>query len=202
MFRSIVKPVLLSAVLVVSPFSSAADVDNKNPYQLVTDLGQELFKSVSDAKKSGTGTPADMEQIVEELLMPHIDVAFASYKILGSHLRKTTKQEREAFVAAMADELKQTYSSALAQYEDQSIRYEAVRDVSTEKMVAVKTTLLSPNSNNIDMTFKLRKNRKTNEWRAYDLVVEGISLIDSKRAELAKPLRDKGVQYVTQLVAE
>lgn len=180
----------------------AADVNTKNPYELVSELGNKVFEAVAAAKADNKASPREMELLIEQVLMPHIDVPFASYKILGTHLRRTTREERDLFVEVMTQELKETYSSALAQYENQSVQYEPARDVGDQKMVAVKTTLLSPNSSSIDMTFKLRKNRKTLEWRAYDLVVEGISLIDSKRAELAKPLRDKGIGFVTQLIAE
>ena len=189
-------------MLLSAPIANAEAVNDENPYQLVTDLGQQLFEAVTLAKETNKSSPAEMENLIDELLMPYIDVPFASYKILGTHLRKTTKQERTEFVDVMSRELKEIYSSALSQYNNQSIRYETVKQVTNKKMVSVKTTLLSPESSNIDMTFKLRQNSKTNKWKAYDLVVEGISLIDSKRAELAKPLRDKGIQYVTQLVAE
>lgn len=202
MFKSVIQATFASVLLLASSFSHAQDVNSKNPYQLVNQLGNQLFEAVTTAKQQEQTSPRQMEALIDDLLMPYIDVPFASYKILGKHLKKTTKEERSMFVEVMGQELKETYSSALAQYNNQSIRYEAVKEVGNKKMIAVKTTLLSPDSNNIDMTFKLRKNRKTQEWKAYDLVVEGISLIDSKRAELAKPLRDKGIQYVTQLVAE
>ncbi len=37
-------------------------------------------------------------------------------------------------------------------------------------------------------------NKKTKEWKVFDLVAEGISFLDSKRAELKKLLNDKGIE--------
>ena len=51
-----------------------------------------------------------------------------------------------------------------------------------------------------DVSFKVRKNRKTNEWKAFDMVAEGVSLLDSKQAELSGIIRQKGLPYVTELL--
>jgi phospholipid transport system substrate-binding protein len=194
-----------SVVIVLFAFSSlsiAQSVNTKNPYQLIMDLGTQVFEAVGDAKQQNANSPEEMAKLVNKLLMPYVDVPFASYKILGSQLKKTTKEERKAFVSAMQLDLVKTYSSALSQYNDQTINYEPAREVGRKKMVAVKTVLLTPDGPDVDMTFKLRRNKKTGEWKAYDLVIEGISLVDSKRAELAKPLRDKGITHVTSLIMQ
>jgi phospholipid transport system substrate-binding protein len=59
-----------------------------------------------------------------------------------------------------------------------------------------------PNRDDIDIAFKVRKNRKTNEWKAFDMVAEGVSLLDSKQAELGGVIRQKGLPHVTELLKE
>lgn len=169
-----------------------------SPYEIVEELANVVFKSVSDAKANNDKAKEKqrMKLIVEEQLIPFVDIRFASYKILGPQLKRSTREERDLFVDAMRKILVDTYSSALVQYNDQKIKYEQARDVSGKKTVAIRTELEQPGAKPLSMVFKLRKNSKTNEWRAYDLVVEGISLVDAKRAELSKPLRDKGIGEV------
>ncbi|QTH64065.1 ABC transporter substrate-binding protein [Psychrosphaera ytuae] len=166
-----------------------------SPYVIVEDLAKVVFKSVADAKSLADKEQEKqrMKMIVEEQLIPFVDIRFASYKILGPQLKQSTREERDLFVDAMRKILVETYSSALIQYNNQKINYEQERDVSGKKTVAIRTELEQPGAKPLSMVFKLRKNTKTNEWRAYDLVVEGISLVDAKRAELSKPLRDKGI---------
>ena len=166
-----------------------------SPYVIVEDLAKVVFKSVADAKSLADKEQEKqrMKMIVEEQLIPFVDIRFASYKILGPQLKQSTREERDLFVDAMRKILVETYSSALIQYNNQKINYEQERDVSGKKTVAIRTELEQPGAKPLSMVFKLRKNTKTNEWRAYDLVVEGISLVDAKRAELAKPLRDKSI---------
>ena len=45
--------------------------------------------------------------------------------------------------------------------------------------------------------FKLRKNKNTLEWKAFDMVVEGISLLSSKQAELSNRIAKEGIETVT-----
>ncbi|MUH71868.1 phospholipid-binding protein MlaC [Psychrosphaera haliotis] len=177
---------------------------DSSPYDIVESLSKVVFKSVTNAKAQGDEktTKELMQLIVRQQLLPFVDVRFAAYKILGPQLKQSTKEERDLFVDAMERNLVDTYSSALVQYNNQEVRYEPKRDVSNQKMVAVRTELLQPGGKPLSMIFKLRKNSKTGEWKAYDLIVEGISLIDSKRAELSQPLRNDGIGQVAETLLE
>ncbi len=58
------------------------------------------------------------------------------------------------------------------------------------------------NKPTIDLVFKMRQNKKTGQWKAFDMVVEGISLLSSKQAELGKRIAKQGVEQVsTELAA-
>jgi phospholipid transport system substrate-binding protein len=61
---------------------------------------------------------------------------------------------------------------------------------------------MMPNRDPINISFKVRRNSKTNEWKAFDMVAEGISLLDSKQKELAGLIRQKGLPHVTELLKE
>lgn len=181
------------------------NIDPKSsPYDLVESLSQVVFASVVSAKSEVNEQRRKelMTLIVKHQLLPFVDIRFAAYKILGPQLKQTSKEQRDHFVDAMEKNLLETYSSALAQYNNQDVRYEPARDVTGQKMVSVQLELLQDASKAISMVFKLRKNAKTEEWRAFDLVVEGISLIDSKRAELSQPLRNKGIDDVSDTLLE
>ena len=202
MLKSLTLIFSLTATTLLSTSIHAQSNDIESPYTMIQTVGEQVFASVSQAKSKAQVNEKAMEAIIESTLMPYIDVTFASYKILGPQLKKTTKGQRTDFVQAMKANLIKTYSSALSQYDDQTVKYEAPRDIGNKSMVNIRTELVSSDTQSIDMTFKLRKNSKTGEWKAYDLVVEGISLIDAKRSELSTPLRTKGIEYVTTLLTE
>ena len=54
----------------------------------------------------------------------------------------------------------------------------------------------------IKVAFQVRKDSKTNEWKAYDMSAEGISLLDSKRSEFEPILRQEGIDAILKLMRE
>ena len=48
------------------------------------------------------------------------------------------------------------------------------------------------------MEFKLRRDKKTGEWKAFDLIAEGISLLDSKQSEWSTKIRQDGILSVAK----
>ena len=142
-----------------------------------------------------------MNVIVQEELMPSIDYKYAAYRILGKHLKKTTKDQREKFAISMRSYLARTYATALKQYKNQQVIFEPAKSTKGKRIVAIKTQIVDVNKPTIDVIFKMRMNKKTGEWKAYDMVVEGISLLSSKKAEFNKRIAKQGVEQVAMELA-
>ena len=66
----------------------------------------------------------------------------------------------------------------------------------------MNVAVLDPGKPDINVIFKLRQNNKTGEWKAFDMVAEGISLLSSKQSELGGMIRDKGIDAVSQMLEE
>lgn len=182
------------AVFSMSAFSS--EVVPPSPYSVLENVGNKLFNRIAANQQEIKKFPALMQDIVEEELMPSIDYRYASYRILGKNLRNTNKEQRAKFVNSMHNYLARTYATALMQYKNQQVIYEPEKPVGDKKIVAIKTQILDLNKPTIDVVFKMRKNKKTGEWKVFDMVVEGISLLSSKKAELSKRIAKQGVEQV------
>ena len=177
--------------------SSHAATAPSSPYDTINSTGDKLFSRIAASQQELTKFPELMRDIVEEELMPVIDYRYASFKILGKHLKNTSKEQREKFVQSMRHYLVRTYANALNQYNDQQVIYEKGQLKADAKMASVNVTIVDGKSPDIHLTFQMRKNKKTGQWKAYDMVVEGISLLSSKRAELAGRIAKHGIDQVT-----
>ena len=62
--------------------------------------------------------------------------------------------------------------------------------------------MLKPGAPDINVIFKLRQNSKTGEWKAFDMVAEGISLLSAKQTELGGLIRQQGIDAVSQMLEE
>lgn len=167
------------------------------PDQVIEQTGERLFSRIASSQQELEKFPELMREIVEQELMPAIDYKYASYKILGKHLRTITPDQRTKFVDSMRHYLIRTYATALQQYKNQQVKYGKVKVKPSDKMASVDALITETGKPDIHLTFQMRKNKKTGEWKAYDLIVEGISLLSSKQAEFNSRINKLGIDQVT-----
>jgi len=184
-------------VFSMSALSSEIKSASSSPYVVLESVGNKLFSRIAANQQEIKKFPALMQDIVEEELMPSIDYRYASYRILGKNLKNTNKAQRAQFVSSMRNYLSRTYATALIQYKNQEVIFEPEKSVKGKKIVAIKMQIVELDAPTIDVVFKMRKNKKTGQWKAFDMVVEGISLLSSKKAELSKRIAKQGVEQVS-----
>ncbi len=168
-----------------------------SPYQVLENTGNELFSRIAKSQQELAKFPELMRTIVEEELMPHVDYQYAAYQILGKQLKKTTAEERSKFAQSVRHYLIRTYATALTKYQNQQVFYEPEQDVADKKLVGINVKIIDNSAPEIDIQFTMRKNHKTGEWKAVDMVVEGISLLQSKKAEINRRIQQQGLAQVT-----
>ena len=52
------------------------------------------------------------------------------------------------------------------------------------------------NANKLNISYKLFKSRKTNNWQVYDVVVEGVSVLQSFKTASAEDFKRNGIEYM------
>lgn len=169
-----------------------------SPFKVIEATGNNLFARIANNQEALKKFPDLMKDIVEEELMPSVDYQYAAFKILGKNLRNTTAEQRVKFVNAMRSYLVRTYASALSQYTNQKVLFEPESALKVSaKSASVDIKIVDANKPDIKITFQMRKDNQSQQWRAYDMVVEGISLISSKQAEFNRKIADLGLDQVT-----
>lgn len=200
----LVRYVLL--MLVTLPFvtqAAAMTVDKTNPYLMMETVSQQTFDRLKAEKDQIQRNPELLRNVVRQELLPYINTRYAAYKVLGPQLKKTTKVQRNNFVSAFTEYLVASYAQVLTQYTDQDIKIEPPKSVPANRsIVSVRVDILETKRPPIRLDFKLRKNKKTNEWQGYDMVAEGVSMIATKQSEWSGQLRTEGVDAVTSNLRE
>ena len=180
----------------------SVDVDKKDPYKMIRTVADITFKRFANEQSAIQKNPDLLKDIVREELIPYINYQYAAFKVIGSNFKKTNKAERAEFVPVFRDYLVTSYAQVFTLYKNQEVTFAPARDFSDEKVVAVNTSVIEAGRPPIDISFRVRKSKKTQEWKAYDMVAEGVSLLDSKQAELSSLIRQKGLSHVTEMLKE
>jgi len=187
--------VALLVLLLVGSFNTLAE--QQSPHQVISSVGEKLFTRLSEQQTQGEAKPELIKQIVQQELMPFVDHRYAAFKVLGSYINKTNNEEREKFADAMEDYLVNMYVSALSQYKNQKVMFEPEGDEELGKIASVRAMITEAGAPDIMVDFKLRKDRNTQQWKAFDMVVEGISLISTKQSEITARIRASSLAAVT-----
>ncbi|WP_299790996.1 phospholipid-binding protein MlaC [uncultured Shewanella sp.] len=197
MYKHIIKfgASVLLLISSVGAHSEAVEVNTMDPYDMVETVANNTFDRFHHDIDIIKSNPDHLKVIVSDELMPYIDYKYASYKVMGSYLKKTTKDQRERFVTAFQGYLISTYAQAFTEYTDQKVRFAPPSDFTHEKMVNVNVQIIEPGRPPIKLQFRVRR-LKDDSWKAFDLVAEGVSLLASKSSEISNLIRQKGIDSV------
>lgn len=186
--------VFVSLFFAANSFAQEKD----NPYLLLEEVAIKTFERIKNEQPVIIENPDQLKTIVEEELLPYIDYQFAALKVLGKHFRKVPKDRIPEYIQVFRTYLVATYAIALGQYDDQTVEFEPAKEFAKRKDVTVRALIKEEGRPDIKIAFKVRKNPRTNEWKAYDMVAEGISMLSSKRSELEGILRQDGLDKVIE----
>ena len=198
------KKIALLLGLMTSMFFSlsAQAVDATDPYALVDQAAKQTFARLKADQAEVKSNPDHLRVIIREELLPYVDNRFAAYKVLGNQIKETTPAQRDAFVAAFTEYMVSSYADALAHFDKQTVKVEPGKAPGASNITAVNVSVKEAGKPDIFLEFKLRKNNKTGEWKAFDMVAEGISLLSAKQNELGGLIRQNGIDAVIAQLRE
>lgn len=176
--------------------------ESQNPYELVSEVATITFDRIKKERAEIEKNPELLRTIMEQELLPYVDYKFAALKVLGKHFKSVPKQKIPEFIQVFREYLISTYALALAQYDDQTVVFDPPKDVKGKKSATVRALIKEEGRPDIKLAFKVRLNKKTKQWKAYDMVAEGISLLSSKQSELESVIRQQGIDKVIEMLAE
>lgn len=181
----------------------ASEIDAKNPYTLINKVATNMFSHLKANQKKYQANPELLRDVVEKELMPYINARYAALKVLGPMANKATKEERTLFTQAFDGYLVRSYAQILLEYTDQKVKIEKEKPIDAKtKIVNIRVEILDKSRPPLHLDFKLRKNAKTLDWQAFDVQVEGVSMLDAKTSEWSAQLRKNGIKNVAAQLTE
>lgn len=169
-----------------------------SPYVLMQQASDKLFSDIKANQSKIKQNPNYLRTIVRNDLLPYVQVNYAGSLVLGTQFKSTTPEQREKFFKAFGDFIEQAYAQVLTAYTSQQIQIEPAKDVGDKNLVSIRVNIIqNGGAAPIKLDFKWRKNSKTGEWQAYDMVAEGVSMVVTKQNEWSGILRQQGIDALT-----
>ncbi|MBL4296531.1 phospholipid-binding protein MlaC [Vibrio fluvialis] len=190
--------ILLVSALLTWTANAAQEIDQTDPYLMMKQVAQKSFDRLKAEQDLVHKDPEHLKVIVEQELMPYVNDQYAALKLLGPNLKGAKREDVAAFITAFRAYLVTSYAQVLTQYSDQTIEFGPEQAVGDDRRItSVKVDIVDTPRPNIKLEFKLRK-EKSGEWRAFDMIAEGISLLSSKQSEWNGKIRQEGILAVAK----
>ena len=190
---------ILLVLAISSIFSGAlyAQTQADEPVSLVESITGKIFADVTENLDEYTANPELLDELVRRDLMPLLDIKYAARLILGRAGRGLGKEKIGEFADCMSNLLVTRYSKGLLHFSSKiKLNVLPQRGDLNEKLTRVRTrvTLADGGEAPVDYAF-----HKTPEgWKAFDVVVEGISYVTTYRNQIMPEVKANGIDSVIE----
>jgi phospholipid transport system substrate-binding protein len=141
-----------------------------------------------------------VQEKADEIVGSRVDFSRVSSLVLGKYWGRATPEQREAFSREFKRLLVRTYATTFLELEDWEIRFLTFPPGAGDTDVTVRTEVIHPAGPPVGVVYRLRRDQ--DGWKAYDVVIEGISLVTNYRSSFAREVRRYGMDRLIERIAE
>jgi phospholipid transport system substrate-binding protein len=186
--RRLIEAVLLSIAFL--PAAAAAQ-EVTPPDALVKGVTLEVVELISKDKEIRSGNKARLIELIEAKVLPHFNFTAMTALALGQSWNKASAEQKKRLTEEFRTLLVRTYASALAAYSDQKFDFRPLRARPTDTDVIVNVRVIQPGAQPVPIDYAMEKTPAG--WKAYDVMVGGVSLVANYRTEFNNLVRESGV---------
>lgn len=177
----IVQIVTLLAFLVASGTALAGDAYD----QLKTSIDRVIVLLKDDSLKAPERKPERREKILK-ILEERFDFAEMGKRALARHWKTVSQKDKEEFVAAFSKLMQKSYIRKIEKYTDEEVVFKSKRPKG--KYYYIYTDVVS-GEKTIPVNYSLHP--VGDNWRVYDVSIEGVSLVKNYRTQFNVTIRKK-----------
>jgi phospholipid transport system substrate-binding protein len=205
LLRPLVIPACLVAIFTFATAGSAVtQPDNYDPPQpLVEERINELLDRLSANAEQIKQDKSLAYKLSNELVIPHIDFPRITRLIIGKYWREANDHQRQRLIDEISSLLIRSYVTAMSAYADDTLTEEQVtylpsRYQAGDSKATVRASIALDSGQTVEVHYALY--RTDDQWKIYDIRIEGISLALTYRASFGDTIKHHGLDgLITQL---
>jgi phospholipid transport system substrate-binding protein len=177
-----------------SAAAQSAAPNTLGPEQLVDDSAKRMLTELDANRAMYAKDPSKLDALVANVLLPNFDSEYAARLVLGQSWRTATPDQRKRFVDAFYHSLLRNYGNALLNFTADRFLILPYRGDPGDTQATVRTEVTKSSGEKVPVNFTLHKTDAG--WKAWDVVIEGISYVKSFRTDFAAEIQQKGLDEV------
>ncbi|MEQ1790918.1 MAG: ABC transporter substrate-binding protein [Nitrospiraceae bacterium] len=189
--RPFTRALLLVVLNVTVAFAASGHAES--PTEAVRATTTEVFRILEDENLKDPAKRIPRRHMLEEVIASHFDYTEMSKRALAANWTPLTAVERTEFVELFKSFLSDRYAEKIEGYSGEQVHYLSER---IEGNYAEVRTELRSSKVEIPMDYRLHV--KDGTWHAYDIVVDGVSLVKNYRSQFDKIIRSDSYQELVR----
>ena len=192
----------LAAPLVLQPASCAAaqgeqsaQVAFEQPSQMVQSVADQILKALDGHRAELRQHPEEIRGIIEKYMMPHFDAELAADGVLGRYARTATKEQKARFIQAFKDSLIKNYGAFIVDFHSKMLTVAPTHVKPGTEAAVVRTYFTRSDGSKVKVYFDVYMT-PSGAWKVFNLSVEGVSYVQSYRADLGPEIAQQGLDAV------
>ena len=175
--------------------AAPAGASQLGPQELMNDVSKRMFAALDSNRAAIRKDPEKVYPLVDQILLPNFDTEEAARLVLAKYWRDATPEQRRRFVSALYKALLHTYGGALADFTSERLKILPYKpDPATPDKATVRTEVTRSSGTVVPVDYRMH--RTDAGWKAYDVVIEGISYVRNYRTDLGAEADQKGLEEV------
>lgn len=163
------------------------------PQEIVENSAKRMLDDLDANRATYAKDPAKLDALVANVLLPNFDTEYAARLVLGQTWRTATPDQRKRFVDAFYHSLLRNYGSALVGFTaDRFVILPYNGDDGDQ--ATVRTLVKRATGDVVPVNFTLH--RVDGVWKAWDVVIEGISYVKSFKTDFGAEIQQQGLDEV------
>jgi phospholipid transport system substrate-binding protein len=179
---------------------SAPALAQEAPDALVKRVSQDVLQAIRSDPLIQAGNEARIREVLDAKLLPNFDFERMTALAMGRNWRAANPDQQKRLVVEFRTLLVRTYSGALNQYRGQEIDYKPLKMAATDTDVTVRTAVQKPGGQPVQIDYSMAKG--ADGWKAYDVIVGGVSLVTNYRDEFNEQVKNGGVDGLIKSLAD
>jgi phospholipid transport system substrate-binding protein len=171
-----------------------AAASGDGPTEIVQAAAQGMLGDLDKDRDAYRRDPAKVGQLVDKYLLPHFDTEFSARLVLGPHWRSASPEQRKHFVDAFYHSLLNNYGNALTDFSSDRLKIFPTKVDADATRATVRTEVKRSNGDRVAVNYYLHKTAQG--WKAWDVVIEGISYVNSYREDFGAQIEQQGIDAV------
>ena len=183
---------IIKYIITIFLFFSITAYAGDSPDLFLKKSVREVAQFIAENKETLENDENFLKTKVDELIIPKLDIILMSKIVLGKKIwLSINSQQREKFILTFRGLMVKTYMKSLTAFNGEKIKFIPYIAGKRPDVAKVKSVYLLPEGE-IAVNYRLKLN-KANEWKVFDISIDGISLLRNYRSDFQNHVEVHGI---------